>query len=368
MPDEGIIETAPPTPVDAANAEQRAASRAGIDAVLDLALGGLADPDDAHEERPAGKQGKRREEPEPEQDDLEEGDDEGDENEINGRDVEDDDDDEDAPDLEDEDEDDDVDEDMRLHRAYTVLADRGIPARVLKRTPRSELIAWAERVGREDGAAAAGSPAKNGHGREAPDGAKAEREAPVAAPSGPDWATMRAGIAEKLGVSEESVDGFKHLHDTNESLRAELRDLRDTLAKDREESRAREGRATIERELRRLNRHYPGVKDDSDKSERLTEMAADLINGANRRGEPLSAQDAFNRAARALLGKARRGDLAQHRRRGVSSPPEGRGGPGFVSGDEEARWTRSVDLAFAGKRHKIAGVWDGYKPPTRKPR
>lgn len=259
----------------------------------------------------------------------------------------------------DTDEDDDAeeeeeDEEAALEHAYEVLLKaRRAPFSVLKSTPKAKLIAWAKQVEAESSEAAEGASSDAERGRGAPDGAKAGgKEAPTAEPdTAKAWAAMRASIAEKLGVDEESADGLKPLFDRQMALESKLAALEASREESAVAAREREGRATIDRELRRLERKFPGLRSDSKKVEGLVQAAAALIQGK----AAATATEAFDMAARAKLGKARRSDLAQHRRNGLSSVPERRSG-GFSGVDlsEDEYWRRGVDLAYSGRRDLIS--------------
>jgi hypothetical protein len=118
--------------------------------------------------------------------------------------------------------------------------------------------------------------------------------------------------------------------------------------------------------LKRLERPSPGLRSDSEKSEEVVEAAADMIAGARKRGQSITAHDAFNKAARAVLGRARRSDMAQLRRNGASTPPDriGSGRNGDVT-DEKGYWGRAMDLAYSGRPDQIARM---PYPSPKKPR
>lgn len=258
---------------------------------------------------------------------------------------------EDEPDLDDEEEteasrdeaeedeetEDDEDEDMALHRAYTTLHDKlKVPASVLKSMPKAKLIAWAERVGAET-AEAHESPSKTEQGRETPVVAKEDGKAASA------WADHRRGIAEKLGIDEESADAFKGLFDTNAALQARL----DAIER---RDVQRDGQATIDREMRRLVGQYGrALKGESEMKEAILDKASTIVAGLKARGEKVNVREAFDEAARIKLGDPKRADLAQKRRNGVSTPPERVGTGRTAPLDEDDYWSRGVDLALANK-------------------
>lgn len=308
-------------------------SEAALDEAIDKALG----PDE--DEEPAEKSAKKGAKAEVDEDDDGAAPDEDEElEELPG----DDDDLEDAADDgakasdEEEEEADEDDDDMALHRAYTRLHEKGIPAKVLKRTPKDELIAWADRVGDEK--AKSDEPAsKTAQGRETSDGAK-ETGKPASA-----WAVMRSVLAEKLGIDEDAADAMKPLHDANEALQARLDALEARTVQ-------RDGQVTIDKEMRRLGAQYGStLRRDSEKQESILDKASTIVAGLKARGAEINVRKAFDEAARAVMNGAPKPDLSAKKRNGVSAPPERVGNSRTAPLDEESYWSRGVDLAMSGK-------------------
>lgn len=244
------------------------------------------------------------------------------------------------------------DEDMALHRAYTTLHDSGVPAKVLKRTPRAELIAWAgsvgsEKAGERDESASAGDKTASEVAAGAKEGGTPAQEKAA------DWAAMRKSLAEGLGIDEESADALKPLHDTIESLRAEVRELRASTDGATAEARAREGRATIDLHVQRLSSSgYSQLARDPKAREKLVAEASVLLKGGMK-----DATRIFDKAAMLAFGAPKRGDLAQKRRNGVSHPPTIRGEhAGMEVGDENDYFARALDFIDAGRKDLAASL------------
>jgi hypothetical protein len=318
-----------------------------LEEAIDKALGPV--DDDETPAKAAKDDAEDADEPEPdEEDELEELPDEDDDLEASA----------DEDEGEDEEADEDEDDDMALHRAYTRLHEYGIPAKVLKRTPKDELIAWANRVV-DAKAGAKDEPSKTEKKRETPDGAKEADAEPVAS----TWATIRSGLAEKLGIDEDSADALKPLHDTNEALQARLAALEQRLAQSDTANARREGQATIDKELRRLGTQFPDLRRNSEKQEAIVEEASTIIAGLKARKAEINVRAVFDKAARIVVG-GKRADLSEKRRNGASSPPELNGLGRSAPLDEESFWNRATDLAVAGKGHQAISR---LKPPPSKP-
>ncbi len=240
------------------------------------------------------------------------------------------------------------DEDMALHRAYTKLHDAGVPSAVLKRTPRKELIAWANRV--EEGKAAPGAgPSSTDGGREPQqDSAKAAGTLPTGDKPATDWAAVRSGIAKDIGIDEEYGKAFSPLTDALENLERRLDASLEQNQRFRDELLARDGRATIDSNLKRLERNgYQGLRADEAKKEKLIEHAAALLKA----GVAKTADDAFSKAARAELGKPRKA-TAFARRNGMSDPPTRRGGPMREVANEDDYFSAALDIAYSDRDSK----------------
>lgn len=325
---------------------------------LDKALGEMLGPDEDAPRQPKGAKARaavdedddedEEASDEPEGDDADE--DEDDEGDLAGSDE--DEEGEEAPE----------DEEAALEHAYEVLLRRkAAPFSVLKRTPKATLIAWADRVEADEAAASASSPAPEQEDDEAPvTKAQAGKSPAKPGDSATRWAEIRSNAAIALGVDEDAIDGaIKPLHDANESLREELAEMRAERARDRDESLVREARVTIDGELKRLEKlGHQGLRADADKVEKLVEHATALIRGKVVK----TATEAFTAAAKALLGRPKRADLAQLRRNGFSEPPTRRSDRASTATSEDEWWAENLDHAYAGRRGLI-----GRSPiPSRK--
>lgn len=348
------LQSAPAAPAAEPTAGDTNVLALGEDA-LDKALGDvLGGEDDDGPPAPRQPKGaKARAKVEDDDDEVEPSEEEGD------AEPDEDDDDETGEDLndsaadEDEEDEPEGDEEAALEHAYEVLLKRkAAPFSVLKRTPKATLIAWANRVEAEEAEVSASSPAPKRDDGEAPD-TKAQGGKSPAKPGDAEtrWAAIRSNAATALGVDEEAVDGaFKPLHDANESLREEVAAMRAERARDRDESLAREARVTIDGELKRLEKlGHQGLRADADKVEKLIEHATALIRGKVVK----TAAEAFTAAAKALLPRPKRADLAQHRRNGFSEPPTRRSDRASTATTEDEWFAENLDHAYAGRRHLI---------------
>lgn len=258
-------------------------------------------------------------------------------------------------DGEEEDDEDDIDEDMALHRAYTTLHDQGIPARVLKRTPRHELISWAQSVEAGTSAKAASSSA-DGDPDSTGDVTKAASDSSPGASK--SWADIRKGIADSMGLDESAVEALRPLYDENATLRAEMAEAKSRTDEALAQAREREGRATIDSQVRRLRKNYPELRDDEG-VQKLVEEASTIVAGLRARGKDADAKTIFDKAALLTWGAPKRGDLAQLRRNGASPPPDAFGASrGSPLGDDEY-WERAVGHAVNGRSDLIKRL----KPP-----
>lgn len=304
------------------------------EAELDAALASMDvhDDDDEEDKAAAAKAKKKADE---DDDDIPEG---GEELDVE--------DDEEEPEASDDDKDEEEseedDEDVALHRSYTILHEQGVPTSVLKRTPKEQLIAWASRV-------EASTATKNGaktpepdSERDSSDGAKTESEPAQAAI--PDWATARKGIAEKLGIDEESADAFKYLHDAQVARQAREDSLMAELKAMRESAMARDGRETIDRNVRRLKERYPQLKRDPDAKTKLLNEAVLL-----RRGGVNGEKELFDKAALLAFGQPKRSDLAAMKRNGLSHGPTGTKGIKTQAVSEDDYWVKTLDHIDAGR-------------------
>lgn len=317
---------------------------AQAEAALDAAIDAMDphDDDDEEDRAPQGKAKIEDDEPEEEEETVAEDDDEegepeeaaeGDEGETEG----------------DEDE-----SEIALHRAMTTLHDEGVPASVLKRTPKEKLIAWAATVEAKRTAASGAETSDADSKRESSNGAKTGTEEPAQAAL-PDWATVRKGIAKSLGVDEDSVEGLKYLHDGLTASLAEAKEARTALEAERSEARAREGREVIDRNVRRLMKVYPQLKRDPAAKDLLMEQAVML-----RRGGLAKERELFDKAGLLAFGKPKRSDMAQLRRNGTSTPPTmGKGRMQPLTEDEY--YERALDFVDAGRKDLIATL----KPPPQ---
>ncbi len=255
-------------------------------------------------------------------------------------------------------EEDEEDEDMALHRAYTTLHDKGIPSKVLKRTPKAELIAWARSVD-ESGKGADG--ASTAEHDEASKGDAKGAAGEAAQPTPRAWADTRKGLADKLGIDEESAEALKPFHDSHEALSAEVKELRSLVETTTAALREREGQATIDKNVRRLQARYPALKDPAG-IEKLVDEAADLLAGAKSRGKKIDETKLFDKAATLAFGAAKRSDMAQLRRNGVSTPPRTAGGFSAPN-DEGDYWSKAMSYVEAGRPELASRL----KFPQRKP-
>lgn len=254
------------------------------------------------------------------------------------------------------------DEEAALDRAHEIL--KGIaPYSVLKRTPKAALIAWANRVEAERAAASSSSESAEEASDEAPDTkAKAGKSPAKSGDAATRWAELRSNGATSLGVDEESFEGaVKPLFDMMESLREENAAMRADQARVRDETLIRDAQVTIDGQLKRLEKlGHQGLRGDAGKVEKLIEHATALIRGKVVK----TAEEAFTAAAKALLPRPRRTDLAQHRRNGFSEAPLRRSDRASSATSEDEWWAENMDHAYAGRRNLI-----GRSPiPTRNSR
>lgn len=264
---------------------------------------------------------------------------------------------------EDSDEDEREGDEDELDEAYATLL--ALPKHLrpslsaLKSMPRQKLIAWAQRV-EEHEAANAQSSSDADRGREATEATKGSNDTPEKEPVSNAWAALRAGIANTLGVSEEAADGLKPMHDTIESLRAEVAELRS-------ESRARDGQAKISANLQRLGKDYPALLTDKTLRDKLVQKATALA----KTGEYTDAESVFNDAV-ALVpklkkSKANASELSRKRRNGVSTPPFERGGAyGSPASSEEEDFMKRMDLVESGQFRRAMGLPPPLRDQTRK--
>ncbi len=222
----------------------------------------------------------------------------------------------------------------------------------LKNMPRAKLIAWAKRVEEATEAKDATPPA--GRGRDATGSAKG------AASSESDAATARAAyrarIAEKLGLDEDAAEVLMEPYDTMETLRAEQQ-------ADKAAAREREGRATIDAEVRRLSATHPELKTDKALAEKLVAKATALV----KTGEYQDARDVFNDAAKLVLGPKKRTDLPELRRRGSSPSPERNGGLSTPL-DETSYYHKAIEHSLNGRPELISRMRVKTPPQKQKPR
>lgn len=257
--------------------------------------------------------------------------------------------DEDDADESEEPEEDDLDterdlEDLAIHKAYTTLHAQGVPAKVLKHTPKATLIAWAKRV---EAQTSAGTAEKQALGDDEREGAKTGRAAKAG--TAPDWAATRQGIADKLGIDEDAADAFKGLHDSLTAAQAELAEMR--------------GQMVIDTNVRRLERKYPQLAEKPELVEKLTAKAHKLAAS----GGYESSRELFDDAAKLI--KLDR-DLAAKRRNGVSTPARLAGGYGQPAADLDEDFQRRMDLVEAGKfelARSLPPPRTQKKPGTRRP-
>lgn len=274
-------------------------------------------------------------------------------------------DDEQASDEKDEEEsEDEEDEEMALHRAYTTLHDAGFPTSALKKASKAQLIAWAANVEakKTEGKDSPESDTDRGRDSEAgkPEGKGAAQ--PTAAIS---WATVRAEIAEKMGVDEEAADALKPIFDRGEATEQRLASIEASMKADREASAQREGRNTINTEIRRLAGAYPELKGNTKKREAVTDAALTLVSGLRARGKDVDAEAVFNQAAGAVLGPPKRSDLARLRRNGFATAPAGhREGLGAQRTELEF-WDKAITYAEQGRPDLIRRLTP--PPETKRP-
>lgn len=261
-------------------------------------------------------------------------------------------------DEDDEDEDEEQDEESMLEHAYEVLLRaKRAPFSVLKSTPKAKLIAWAKQVEEEQANATRGASRPPDAKRDAPDDSK-DADSPAEGESDDTWQSKRSALAKKLGLDEETVDAFKPLYDDNRTVKAELAALR-------EEMQARDGRETINREMRRLTESYPTLKSNEKKAEKVLDEARTLVAGLKARGKRVDPEAVFNKAAQTVLGKAPRSDLAALRRNGFATMPQGtREGLDTTKSTTEY-WDKAVTHAMNGRGDLISRL---RPPPQEEPK
>jgi len=244
----------------------------------------------------------------------------------------------------DEEEPDKDDEELALHRAWTLLSEAGIPTSVLKlikRTPKHELIAWAER---EVAKAAASEPTGDaGESDDTSDGAKTSA-GPAQGDADLDWAAVRQGIQDKLGVDEEGADALKPLYDAallGREAKRELEQVKQALA----EIRQAGARSTIDTEMQRLKQAIPALKTNRKARDEVVEWATALA----KTGKFTTAREVFDAAVKHVPA-LQKPDLSAKQRNGVSTPPPTRtnGARQFASVDEYQDET--LRLIESGKR------------------
>lgn len=267
---------------------------------------------------------------------------------------------------EDEEGDDTEDEDELLDAMALLRKETGAPTSALKTMPRDKLIAWANRVAAQKEAAK--SPEKPATTET--DDADASNRPADSAQGGPgEWGAYAKAASEALGVDEEAVTAaFKPLHDGLAAVLKENKLLRASLKEASDSARARETAATIDTEMRRLERTYPGLGKDEALREKVINEATTLALGMKAAGRKGSVSDVFDRAAKLAGAKRQRSDMAQLKRNGTSSAPTSR--PGSRSGDysEDDYFIAALDMADRGQGHRIKELKlpsAGLKPRSR---
>ena len=253
-------------------------------------------------------------------------------------------------DLEDEEDEADPDEDELFEAMLAIKAAYPkIKASVLKRTPKNELIAWGQEVMEEN--EASGSPDPS-----------ASKQTEKESPSKPardglgDWETYSGALAEKLGIDAEAVEAFRPLFDAA----AQVPELKERTEKSESDARVAQGQATINDQMRRLERKFPKLRDNEKAGQEVIDEALTQIAGLERRGKEVDLNKAFERAARQVSARLPRSDIKQLRRNGGSTPPTTRP-KGRTSGfeTEDDYFAQALSLADRGQSHRIADL----KPP-----
>jgi len=346
---------------------------ADADAAFDAAFesADLDTDDDGSDNQPVEKPARAKAKPEPKEEadeDEPEVEEEGGDEELAASADDDEDDEQEAGDDDGAAEEDDADEDsedLAIHRAWTLLHESGVPAKVIKNTPKAELIAWAERVeSRAEQARADAADAKSQE-QTTSKGAKASDDS-AASQKPQDWAALRQAISEKLGVDVESADSLKPLFDAHEATRAEVKEMRARFESAESAAREREGRALIDTHTRRLSETYPKLRESSKARERLVAEAKVQIAGMRAGGaKDIDATKVFDKAALLAFGPPKRSDLSKLRRNGAATHPGQKGGGLRAPAQtEDEYYARALDHVDAGRPDLARNL----RPPERKGR
>lgn len=258
-----------------------------------------------------------------------------------------------------DDQDEEPDEDDALFDAMMALRAQGVPASVIKSTPKAKLLAWGAAVaakGKAPGGAGSDSAetdddgigtAKTAGGDDPAQGAHA------------DLSRFTKPFAEELGVEEEAASkALKPILDHMASLEKRLEGSEGA-------SLAARGQAQIDMQLRRLEGKYPGLTKDATRLEAVMDEARTLAAGMKASGKEIDARALFDKAALLVNGRPKRSDMKQLRRNGSSTPPTTR--PDRLTDgpvDETDYFARVLDEVDAGRLSRAKRI----KPPRIKTR
>lgn len=237
-----------------------------------------------------------------------------------------------------------------LERALSALRLAGVPSDVIENTGRAKLIAWGLKVAERESKRAADFEAKLKAREPAPE-VETTKSAPAQA-AALDLAPAMQTIADELGVEPESATkAFTPIVEAIlKQVRGEHEERLSKIEQGVASSQAAAGRQIISSNVERLAAVYPTLRSDSKLQHKLIEKAHALSRATGPNGEKLygSADEVFDDAAKITLGAPKRGDLAQKRRNGVSTPPGIRGSSTAPKTWEEAM-DRKLELIEAGR-------------------